>query len=108
MFSFFLGVCLRVELLGHMVTRTGFPSGSVVMNPPAIAGDVGSVPVLEGSPREGNVVDPKSRRVTVYDFEHDELPASYTFNDIVPLMISNGEFSVDFVKICRVLERYAE
>ena len=54
MFSFFLGVCLRVELLGHMVTRTGFPSGSVVMNPPAIAGDVGSVPVLEGSPREGN------------------------------------------------------
>lgn len=41
----------------------------------------------------------------MYDFEHDELPASYTFNDKVPLMISNGEFSVDFVKIRRVLER---
>ena len=29
--------------------------------------------------REYWIVDPKSRRVTVYDFEHDELPASYTF-----------------------------
>ena len=58
--------------------------------------------------REYWIVDPKSRRVTVYDFEHDELPASYTFNDTVPLIISNGEFSVDFVKIRRVLERYAE
>ena len=54
MFSFFLGICLRVELLGHTVTLTGFPSGSVVMNPPAIAGDVGLVPVLERSPRKGN------------------------------------------------------
>ena len=58
--------------------------------------------------REYWIVDPKSRKVTVYDFEHDELPASYTFNDMVPLMISNGEFSVDFVKISRVLEKYAE
>ena len=44
----------------------------------------------------------------MYDFEHDELPASFTFDDTVPLMISDGEFSVDFVKIRRVLERYAE
>ena len=58
--------------------------------------------------REYWIVDPKSRRVTVYDFEHDELPASYTFNDSVPLMISNGEFGVDFAKICPILERYAE
>ena len=58
--------------------------------------------------REYWIVDPKSRRVTVYDFEHDELPASYTFSDSVPLVISNGDFSVDFVKICRVLDRYAE
>jgi Uma2 family endonuclease len=58
--------------------------------------------------REYWIVDPKSRKVTVYDFEHDELPASYTFNDRVPLMISNGEFGVDFVKICSVLDRYAE
>ena len=58
--------------------------------------------------REYWIVDPKSRKVTVYDFEHDELPASFTFDDTVPLMISDGEFSVDFVKIRRVLERYAE
>ena len=58
--------------------------------------------------REYWIVDPKSRKVTVYDFEHDELPACFTFNDMVPLMISNGEFSVDFVKIRKVLEKYAE
>ena len=61
--------------------------------------------ILHAGVREYWIVDPKSRKVTVYDFEHDELPASYTFNDKVPLMISNGEFSVDFVKIRRVLER---
>ena len=56
--------------------------------------------------REYWIVDPKSRRVTVYDYEHDELPVSYTFDDIVPLMISGGECGVDFGKISRVLERY--
>ncbi len=57
--------------------------------------------------REYWIVDPKSRRVTVYDFEHDELPVSYTFDDIVPLMVSGGECGVDFGKICKVLDRYA-
>lgn len=57
--------------------------------------------------REYWIVDPKSRRVAVYDFEHDELPVSYTFDDIVPLMISGGECGVDFGKICKVLDRYA-
>ena len=32
----------------------GFPDGSVVKNPPANAGDVGLIPRLGGSPREGN------------------------------------------------------
>ena len=31
-----------------------FPGGSVVMNPPANAGDTGSVPGSERSPGEGN------------------------------------------------------
>jgi Uma2 family endonuclease len=57
--------------------------------------------------REYWIVDPKSRRVTVYDFEHDELPVSYTFDDIVPLTISGGECGVDFGRICKVLDRYA-
>ena len=30
------------------------PGGSVVKNPPAIVGDVGSIPELERSPGEGN------------------------------------------------------
>ena len=30
------------------------PGGSVVKNPPANVGDVGSIPGLERSPREGN------------------------------------------------------
>ena len=32
----------------------GFPGGSVVKNPPANAGDAGSVPGLRRSPGEGN------------------------------------------------------
>ena len=32
----------------------GFPSGPVVKNPPANAGDESSIPGLEGSPGEGN------------------------------------------------------
>jgi len=32
----------------------GFPGGSEVKNPPANAGDVGSIPGLERSPGEGN------------------------------------------------------
>ena len=34
--------------------QNGFPSGSVVENPPANAGDVGLIPESRRSPREGN------------------------------------------------------
>ena len=34
--------------------QNGFPSGSVVENPPANAGDVGLIPGSRRSPREGN------------------------------------------------------
>ena len=34
--------------------QPGFPGGSVVKNPPANAGDVGSIPESGRSPREGN------------------------------------------------------
>ena len=33
---------------------SGFPGGSVVKNPPANAGDVGSIPGLGRSPGDGN------------------------------------------------------
>ena len=35
-------------------TLEGFPDGSVIKNPPANAGDVGSIPGSERSPEEGN------------------------------------------------------
>ena len=34
--------------------RKGFPGGSVLKNPPANAGDVGSIPGSRRSPGEGN------------------------------------------------------
>ena len=37
-----------------MISSQGFPSGSVVKNPPANAGDAGLVPGSERSPGEGN------------------------------------------------------
>ena len=37
-----------------MFGRLGFPGGSVVKNPPANAGDVGSIPGLRRPHREGN------------------------------------------------------
>ena len=40
--------------LAHSKGLTGFPGSSVVKNPPANAGAVGSIPESERSPREGN------------------------------------------------------
>ena len=37
-----------------VINNTGFPVGLVVKNPPANAGDVGSIPGLGRSPGEGN------------------------------------------------------
>ncbi len=57
--------------------------------------------------REYWIVDPEKKQIIVYDLEHDEPPRNYTFHDTVPLIISGGECSVDFVKISELLERYA-
>ena len=40
--------------LAHSKGLTGFPGSSVIKNPPANAGAVGSIPESERSPREGN------------------------------------------------------
>ena len=40
--------------MGLAFVCEGFPGGSVVKNPPANAGDVGSIPGLGRSPGEGN------------------------------------------------------
>ena len=57
--------------------------------------------------REYWIIDPEKKRITVYDFEHDELPVTHQFNEKVPILISKGECSVDFVLIEEVLKRYA-
>lgn len=49
--------------------------------------------------REYWMVDPKDRKVIVHDFEHDELPVIYGFDDTVPVGISEGKCAVDFKEI---------
>lgn len=42
------------------------------------------------------IIDPKNERVTVYIFDDDDIVHLYTFDDTVPVGISNGECEVDF------------
>lgn len=49
--------------------------------------------------REYWIVDPKKKRVLVYDFEHTDFPALYTFTDQIPVGIFDGECKVDFASI---------
>ena len=45
---------VTVNIITHVQQNMGFPSSSVVKNPPASVGDVGLTPGLGRSPREGN------------------------------------------------------
>lgn len=56
--------------------------------------------------REYWLVDPEKREITVYDFERDNLGIRYTFDDKVPVLISEGAIDVDFSEIARVLDSY--
>jgi len=49
--------------------------------------------------REYWMVDRKSRKIIVYDFEHGDLNHQYDFDAVVPIGISGGECSIDFSKI---------
>ena len=44
-------------------------------------------------------MDPDGRKILVFDFEHDVLPTSYTFEDEVPVAISNGMCTIDFKRV---------
>lgn len=55
--------------------------------------------------REYWIVDPYNETVTVYEFGNDNFPVHYTFDDAVPVGISDGECSVDFRRIKSVLVR---
>lgn len=56
--------------------------------------------------REYWIIDSEKQRITVYDFEHDELPMTYTFGDTVPIGISKGECEVDFSEIYDKVKKY--
>ena len=45
---------MRPSSSALILLTEGFPGGSVVKNPPAIAGDTGSIPESERSPGERN------------------------------------------------------
>ena len=60
----------------------------------------------EAGVREYWIIDPDRKKVVVYDFERDELPVSYTFDDTVPLRISEGKCRVDFSVIGKALSRF--
>lgn len=49
--------------------------------------------------REYWMVDPKKKRIFVYDFENDACPTVYTFDNEVPVSIFEGKCKVDFKEI---------
>lgn len=58
--------------------------------------------------REYWIVDPEKLYVLVYDLENEDPPVTYSFHDIVPVRISNGECSVDFNRVFRKIEKYLD
>lgn len=53
----------------------------------------------EAGVRECWIVDPKKKRVLVYNFEIDECLTLYTFEDVVPVQIYEGRCEIDFREI---------
>ncbi len=54
------------------------------------------------------IVDPDKRRITTYDFRSENWPDIYSFDDKVPVAISDGRCEVDFSRINRKLKKYEE
>ena len=52
--STFNGSSSQVAFLQHVNSPEGFPGGTVIKNPPANIGDMGSIPGLGRPPGEGN------------------------------------------------------
>lgn len=60
----------------------------------------------EAGVREYWIIDPEHLKVTVWHFEKETLPETYTFQDEVELRISDGRCKVDFKSIYQNIERY--
>ena len=58
--------------------------------------------------REYWIVDPKCKRITVYYFEGEELPETYSFADRISVRISGGSCEIDFAGIDRKIKKYYE
>lgn len=56
------------------------------------------VKYAESGVREYWIVDSLIRRVLVYFFEKDVFPVQYTFEDSIPVGITDG-FSIDFTTL---------
>lgn len=50
------------------------------------------------------IIDPDRERLIVYDFKNDKVPAFYTFDNIVPVGIYDGELMIDLKKLKLDLE----
>ena len=50
------------------------------------------------------IVDPDSRRVLVYDFDHSDVPAIYPFSAQIPILISDGKCQIDFAEISEAID----
>ena len=53
--------------------------------------------------REYWIIDPKNRSVIAYHFIGEGDAEQYNFDDVVPVNIYDGEISVDFTEIKKVL-----
>lgn len=58
--------------------------------------------------RELWYVDPGKQLILVYDLEHEELPVIYSFKDKVPVLIWNGDCSVDFNAVYDYIKDHLE
>jgi hypothetical protein len=45
------------------------------------------------------MIDPKKKKIVVYDLEHEEIPMVYGFGDTVPVMVWDNACTVDFEKM---------
>ena len=45
------------------------------------------------------MIDPAYKKVIVYDFERDNYPAIYGFDEKVPVGIWNGDLEIDFAEV---------
>lgn len=54
---------------------------------------------LNAGVREYWMIDPKQKRVLVYDFESGQYPAIYGFDAKIPVAIWNGECEIDFAEV---------